>query len=185
MLPLRARPILLPRLVGINENDVTAKSPRLIINATLRGVHAGPPRTPEEGFRVERLYANGDTPNSPPLYFFPLLSFFLVLFSSLSFSSFSRQPLFLSCEVPRRVNRGQYGQTDLSVLYIRIAELKRGEQPRHANRSRSRVLVPFLFLASLKNLRVTCIGTVASGRTIVTYRLNKTRRSYALSIHLR
>lgn len=85
MLPLRARPILLPRLVGINENDVTAKSPRLIINATLRGVHAGPPRTPEEGFRVERLYANGDARNSPPLYFFPLLSFFLVLFSSLSF----------------------------------------------------------------------------------------------------
>lgn len=85
VLPLRARPILLPRLVGINENDVTAKSPRLIINATLRGVHAGPPRTPEEGFRVERLYANGDARNSPPLYFFPLLSFFLVLFSSLSF----------------------------------------------------------------------------------------------------
>lgn len=117
--------------------------------------------------------------------FFPSFLSFLFSFLLFLFSSFSHQPLFLSCEVPRRVNRGQYGQTDLSVLYIRIAELKHGEQPRHTNRSRTRVLVSFLFLASLRNLRVACIGTVASGRTIVTYRLNKTRWSYALSIHLR
>lgn len=107
----------------------------------------GPLRTPGEGFRVERLYANGDARNSPPLYFPPLsstFSSFFLHFSLPSSSSSSHPPTHQT-----RVNRGQRTETSRSRFFLSFFLFNRRGLNREKHANRSRVLVSLsLFPAS-------------------------------------